>query len=221
MTETEREIRKIFLGRTILMDDGKLSVAGPDDIWIASGVSDGALGIRILGVGHKAVSLQTSLGEEETKEKIQKAMKDIGRGLFLPSQPEVIGCLLRFVLTKPAILTFTYREGVPVLTVWAGRGATAWLARKRALSRLKKKLPEEITYTEDAAPEEPQEEKAPKKKRPSAKERKEEKAKQKEEALRHKKEQEQLAEERAAQIEAFGAQLREDVKTITADKEDK
>lgn len=43
MTEFEREIKKVFLGRTILLEDGRLSPIGPDDLAISSGVADGAL----------------------------------------------------------------------------------------------------------------------------------------------------------------------------------
>ena len=101
MTEFEREIKKVFLGRTILLEDGRLSPIGPDDLAISSGVADGALGIRILGVGHKNQKLETSLGTEETCEAIRKAMKDIGRAVFFREQPEVVACIIRYVLTKP------------------------------------------------------------------------------------------------------------------------
>ena len=223
MTEIEREIKKVFLGRTILLEDGRLSPIGPDDLAISSGVADGALGIRILGVGHKNQKLETSLGTDETSEAIREAMKEIGRAVFFREQPEIVACIIRYVLTKPAMLTFTFRDEVPVLTAWAGRSVGGPLARRRALSALKRKLPETITFSEETAPEEVKEEKPEKekKKRLSAQEKKALKEEKKQEAIRLKKEREALAAQRIAEMEAFETEFRKSTEANVNEKEDK
>ncbi|MBO4886907.1 MAG: hypothetical protein J5589_01165 [Firmicutes bacterium] len=223
MTEFKREIRKVFLGRTIRLEDGRLSPIGPDDLAIPSGVADGALGIRILGVGHKNQLLETSLNEEMTIEAVREAMKDIGRGVLFRQQPEIVACLIRYVLTKPAMLTFTFREGEPVLTAWAGRGFSGPIARGRALKALKKKLPETVTFSEKTAPEEEKEEKPQKekKKRLSASEKKALREEQRKEALKARKEREELAAQRIAEMEAFETEFRKSTGKKEPEREDK
>ena len=222
MTEFEREIKKVFLGRTILLEDGRLSPIGPDDLAISSGVADGALGIRILGVGHKNQKLETSLGTEETCEAIRKAMKDIGRAVFFREQPEVVACIIRYVLTKPAMLTFTFRDEIPVLTVWAGRSLGGPIARRRALSALKRKLQDAISFSQEAAPEEVKEEKPKKekKKRPSAQEKKALKEQLRQEAIERKKEREALVAQRIAEMEAFESDLRKNTENKAQEKKE-
>ena len=223
MTEFKREIRKVFLGRTIRLEDGRLSPIGPDDLAIPSGVADGALGIRILGVGHKNQLLETSLNEEMTIEAVREAMKDIGRGVLFREQPEIVACLIRYVLTKPAMLTFTFREGEPVLTAWAGRGFSGPIARSRALKALKKKLPDTVTFSEKTAPEEVKEGKPQKekKKRLSAAEKKALREEQRKEALKARKEREELAAQRIAEMEAFETEFRKSTGKKEPEREDK
>lgn len=73
--------------------------------------------------------------------------------------------LLNSLLT-PALLTFRYMKGVPVLTAWAGRGLTGWISRRRALRAFSARLPESIKISEKQAPAvEPHKEKKQKKSR--------------------------------------------------------
>ncbi|MBR3059606.1 MAG: hypothetical protein IKS05_04605 [Oscillospiraceae bacterium] len=164
--EEKREIRRVLLGKTLLQENGRLTSMGPGDRRLPLGIGDGAGAVRFLGVGGKSRRLETKLREPAVKNKAAEIMKDIGRGLDLREQPDTVACLIRYVLTRPALLTFRYMEGVPVLTAWAGRGLTGWISRRRALRAFRARLPESIKISEKQAPAvEPPKEKKQKKSR--------------------------------------------------------
>lgn len=171
MSELKREVKQVLLGRTILLDNGKLSTLGPDDPWLPSGVIDGALEVRIFGVAKKRRVLLTDLDDAGTLEVALEVMKNIGRGVILVHHPDVPACMLRYVLTRPAMLTVGYEEdGTLLLTAWTGRSLFAWLALSRAIRDFEKHMPETLHLSEQEPPEEKKKEK--KKKERPAKEKK-------------------------------------------------
>ena len=152
MNDAEKEIRSILLGRTILLEDGRLSVPQKGDFYLSGGVSDGAEAVRFLGMAKKSQVLETVRREFDVRVTIQRMLQNMGRGVVLNEQPEARACLIRYVLTKPVLLTFDYVEGLPVLTAWAPRTITGLISINRALKKFNKDLPEDIVVTGQEAP---------------------------------------------------------------------
>ena len=139
-----REIREILLGRTELEDDGMLSAVPAGQVHLFQGVSDGAWGVRIFGVTSRTLPLKTGLSREDAPAVVRKIMQDLGRGLLLRETPEAVACLIRYVLTKPAVLVFRYTDAGPVVSACAVRGFMGAISRRRALAAFARHLPEEI-----------------------------------------------------------------------------
>ena len=77
-----------------------------------------------------------------------ESMRKLGRILYLREQPETAACLLRYVMTRPAVLTFRYEEDQPMLTAWTGRGLFGWVSRIRAIRAFERGLSEELRPAE-------------------------------------------------------------------------
>ena len=144
-----REFRNILLGRTELEEDGRLSAVPPGQVHLFQGVSDGAWSVRLFGVADRTLPLKTGLSRKEATAAVRKIMQDMGRGLALRETPDAVACLIRYVLTKPAVLVFRYTDAGPAVSAWAGRGLMGLISRQRALAAFVRRLPEEITLRED------------------------------------------------------------------------
>ena len=164
MTKEKKEIRSILLGRILLTEDGKMTSVGKGDFYLPVGVSDGASAVRFLGIARKARVYRSTLSREETLQTGQRLMLDLGRALVLREQPETAACFIRYLATRPAVLTFRYVEDQLVLTAWAPRGLTGRISLRRALASFERRLPGEITRTDEKPPEEPKKAKQEKKK---------------------------------------------------------
>ena len=116
------------------------------------GVRDGAGAVRFFGICKKARRLKASCAEPKAKLLAAQIMRDVGRELYLPQQPEAAACLIRYVLTRPAVLVFDYQDGISVLTAWTGRGLTGWISLRRALRAFLKRLPKQFSVSEDPVP---------------------------------------------------------------------
>ena len=163
MTKEKKEIRSILLGRTLLTEDGKMTSVGKGDFFLPVGISDGASAVRLLGIARKARVYRSSLSREETLQAAERVMRDLGRALVLREQPETVACFIRYLATRPAVVTFRYLEDRPVLTVWAARGITGRISLQRAISSFERALPAGITRTGEKPPEEPRKPKKEKK----------------------------------------------------------
>ena len=152
MNDAEKEIRNILLGRTLMLEDGRLAVPQKGEFYLSGGVTDGAEAVRFLGMTKKSQVMETVRKEFDVRVTIQKMLQNMGRGVVLYEQPEARSCLIRYVLTKPVLLTFDYVEGMPVVTAWAPRTLTGMLSIKRALKAFDKELPADIVVTGKAAP---------------------------------------------------------------------
>ena len=155
MTKAVKEIRSILLGRTRLLEDGKLTSLQPGEFVMPNGVADGATTVRFLGMAHRSVAFDTRATQKNVMKEAAKAMSDIGRGVILREQPDTVACLIRYVLTRPALLTFRYVDETPVLTVWAGRSLTGLFSLKRAIKAFIRELPDTIARSEGPAPTDP------------------------------------------------------------------
>lgn len=187
--EAKQELRRVLMGRTLIAEDGRLVAMEKGQLRMPMGVSDGAGAAAFLGICKRRRRLKVKCSEKEARQMAFGIMSRIGRGLYLPNQPEAAACLIRYVLTRPAVLTFDYQDGIPLLTAWAGRGLTAWFSLSRALKAFEKQMPKQFSLSQEALPEDT--EKAERKKRKQ----------EKKEARRQKR----LAKQKAGRAEAQNA----------------
>lgn len=150
--EAKQEIRRVLLGRTQLAEDGRLVALEKGQVSFSNGIADGAGAVRFLGVCKKAVRLEVSFPEGKAREAAYKLMREIGRVLYLNESPRAAACLIRYVLTRPAVLVFDYEDGVPVLTAFSGRGFTGWISNLRAVRSFLKRMPKQMKRSGKEAP---------------------------------------------------------------------
>jgi hypothetical protein len=150
--EARQEIRRVLMGGTVPAQDGRLTALEKGQYRMPIGITDGAGAACFFGICKKARRLKASCPEPKAKLLAAQVMRDVGRELVLPQQPEAVACLIRYVLTRPAVLVFDYRDGVPVLTAWTGRGLTGWISLRRALKAFLKRLPKQLSVSEKAVP---------------------------------------------------------------------
>lgn len=143
------EIKRVLLGRAILAEDGRL-IAIPAGTFMKTpiGIGDGAGAVGIFGMSRRIRRYETKDGRARITEAAKKSMQNIGRGLILNEQPEAAACLIRYVLTRPAVLVFTWEDGTPTLTAWTGRGLTGWISLRRAIKAFEKGLPDTMAGNE-------------------------------------------------------------------------
>ena len=188
------EIKRVLMGRAVLATDGRLIAIPAGTIMKTPiGIGDGATAVFFLGVRRRIRRYETKDGRARVTEAARKAMQNIGRGLILNEQPEAVACLMRYILTRPAVLVFTWEDGAPTLTAWTGRWFTGWLSLRRAIKAFEKGLPDSMTASEVRASQE--EKRLRKEKREEKKRRKSEKKAEK------KKKPEQTAAEEARENE--------------------
>ena len=149
------EIRRVLLGRVVLAQDGRLT-ALPAGTFMKTpiGVGDGASAVRFFGMFRRIRRYQTKDGKTRVTEAAKKAMQNVGRGLFLNEQPDAVACLLRYILSRPAVLVFTFEDGVPTLTAWTGRGLTGLISLRRAIKAFEKGLPDTMRAEDYKPPKE-------------------------------------------------------------------
>ena len=172
MTNEVKEIRSVLLGRTVLLDDGRIAVLPSGEFHFSPGISDGAGAVRFFGVTSRSETFETKLSQQKVTNTALRCMQEIGRGLFLQEQPDTVACLIRYMLTKPTVLTFRYIDGVPVLTAWCGRSIMGLVSMRRALKDFNdelKEMTDDITVSEEKAPKPENTEKKDKQSRKEAK----------------------------------------------------
>lgn len=156
----KEEIRRALLGKTVIAGDGRLAVIPDGDYThIPLGVGDGAGAVRFFGMMQRTRRYKTKDSSVRVMKAAAESMKHIGRALALQEQPQTIACLIRYVLTRPAVLSFAYENGVPVLTAWTGRGLTGWLSIRRAIRAFERRLPDSMEPEEIRKPVEKKENK--------------------------------------------------------------
>ncbi len=143
------EIKRVLMGRVVLGEDGRL-IALPAGTILRTpiGIGDGADAVLLLGVSRRIRRYGTKDSKARLMEAAKKSMQNVGRGLALNEQPEAIACLIRYVLTRPAVLVFTWEDGTPTLTAWTGRGLTGWISLRRAIRAFESGLPDTVAATE-------------------------------------------------------------------------
>ena len=154
MKKDKKEIRNLLLGKAVVDEEGRLVTPEAGTIRVPNGIADGAGAVRFLGVSGKTQYYETDLSEEEIMARAREHMRNSGRGVFLRQHPDAAACLIRYVLTRPALLVFRWVEGQGVLTAWTGRGIMSWASRLRALRAFERSMGDVIRYSTAPPPEE-------------------------------------------------------------------
>jgi len=148
MMQWKREIRDILLGRIAVNEQNMLCTPGSDSLRLPLGIGDGVVSVRLLGLRSRCRACRSSAEQRDTLERVRARMEDIGRAVYLREQPEAAACLIRYVLTRPALLVFRYTDDGPVLAAWTGGGLTSWISRLRAFHSFGKSMPKGLEITE-------------------------------------------------------------------------
>ena len=154
MKKDKKEIRNLLLGKAVVDEEGRLVTPEAGTIRVPNGIADGAGAVRFLGVSGKTQYYETDLSEEEIMARAREHMRNSGRGVFLRQHPDAAACLIRYVLTRPALLVFRWVEGQGVLTAWTGRGIMSWASRLRAIRAFERSMGDVIRYSTARPPEE-------------------------------------------------------------------
>ena len=154
MKKNKKEIRNLLLGKAVVDEEGRLVTPEAGTIRVPNGIADGAGAVRFLGVSGKTQYYETDLSEEEIMARAREHMRNSGRGVFLRQHPDAAACLIRYVLTRPALLVFRWVEGQGVLTAWTGRGIMSWASRLRAIRAFERSMGDVIRYSTAPPPEE-------------------------------------------------------------------
>ena len=165
MKKDKKEIRNLLLGKAVVDEEGRLVTPEAGTFRVPNGIADGAGAVRFLGVSGKTQCYETDLSEEELAARAAECMRSIGRGVYLRQHPDAAACLIRYVLTRPALLVFRRVEGLGVLTAWTGRGIMSWASRLRAIRAFERTMGDAIRYSAAPPPEEEPEEKKRRRKR--------------------------------------------------------
>ena len=142
----KKEIRDVLLGKTVLTEDGRLTSPEPGTLFLPRGVADGAVAIRLFGIKGKERRYATDADENTLMAAVLAYMHSVGHGLYLREHPDTAACLIRYLLTRPAVLTFRYEDGQPAATAWSGRGFMGWISRLRAVGAFERALSEDLRF---------------------------------------------------------------------------
>ena len=165
MRKDKKEIRNLLLGKAVVDEEGRLVTPEAGTFRVPNGIADGAGAVRFLGVSGKTQCYESDLGEEELMAQAAECMRGIGRGVYLRQHPDAAACLIRYVLTRPALLVFRRVEGLGVLTAWTGRGIMSWASRLRAIRAFERTMGDAIRFSAAPPPEEEPEDKKRRRKR--------------------------------------------------------
>ncbi len=142
--EALKEIKDALLGRTMIAEDGRLCVMGEGDFRVPIGVGEGAASVRILGMSRSTWRFTTEYPQQKVMEIAAACMRNIGRGLILREQPNAVACFIRSVFVRPVVMTFSYEEEEPLLSIYTGRSITSLIAVRRAYKNFTDQLPGSI-----------------------------------------------------------------------------
>ena len=168
MRKDVKEIRNLLLGKAVVDEEGRMVTPAAGTFRVPNGIVDGAGAVRFLGISGKTQCYETDLSEEEIMARAREFMRNTGRGVYLRYHPDAAACLIRYVITRPALLVFRWIEGQGVLTAWTGRGFMSWTSRLRAIRAFERTMGDVIRYSTVPPPEEEPEEKKRRRKRKKA-----------------------------------------------------
>ena len=143
------EVKRVLMGRTMPREDGTLAALPAGMIMPTPiGIGDGAAETWLFGLKRRVRRYVTKDKRDRVAAVAKKAMQNTGRGVTLNEQPEAVACLVRYILTRPAMLVFSFENDIPTLTAWTGRGLTGWISLRRAIRTFEESLPDTMVPDE-------------------------------------------------------------------------
>lgn len=132
--QRKKELRSCLIGDLRLSDDGKL-IPGGSRIFTPWGAGDGALSVSVFGIKRKTIRYSPSLkNNKQVMFQSAKAMKNIGRVIYMETAPDANVCYIRRPLIRATVLIFEEADdGSFTLTAFCGRSPLAFLAVKRSV----------------------------------------------------------------------------------------
>ena len=141
-----KEIKKLLIGNMIRQSDGSMTV-GNGAFSMPYGFRDGAMRVIFFGVSRRKYRFETTFrNNTQALYQTAKAMQHIGRLVDMETAPDAAVCYITSPVFRPVVLMLekTGEEKQLVLRSFCGRSPLAFIAAKRAVSRLEKVLPKQV-----------------------------------------------------------------------------
>ena len=144
--EKLKEVKNLLIGKMVRGESGNMTAAD-GTASMPFGFRDGAMRVLLLGVSRRAYPMETSFrNSTQAIYHTRKSMHDIGRVVDMVSAPGAAVCYVSSFFFRPVVLMLeeTDTEQQLVLRAFCGRSPLAFIAARRAVSRLIKVLPKQI-----------------------------------------------------------------------------
>lgn len=143
MDEVMKEVRQMLLGN-LVPKDKYLEVSQSKLTGIQWGVADGADSIFILGVSRHTKYYKSSLKDNRVRDLGHKALMEIGRKVYLKSNPNAETAICRYLVTRPIVVLFEIDDiGIKVET-YTSRGIPGLISEWYIRRKFMKNMPEEL-----------------------------------------------------------------------------
>ena len=145
MNKKKHEIRQALLGNLEAEDD----VLVVSDLWIAKyrfGIVDGFDNVFLLGVLHRTRWYRISgfMEKEQIYEHIGNALLQMGRQLFLKTDPEAMAVYCNSYFSKPVVIACHVMKSEISVSIYAGRGVSGLAAVLIAFAKFERFIPDEF-----------------------------------------------------------------------------
>ena len=145
MDALRKEIREALLGDLMPTEDGRIAVSFTRLGKYVNGLGDGYDKVRIFGVMCRRRWYLSKKNARQMHELAVKGMQDMGRMMWLSSDPEKEAVYCSYLLNTPAILTYSRGEdGVIEMACYSARGLSGWIACYRTLNKFQRKVPNDL-----------------------------------------------------------------------------
>ena len=141
MDEVTKEIRQMLLGN-LVPKDKYLEVSQSKLTGIQWGVADGADSIFILGVSRHTKYYK--LKDNRVRDLGHKALMEIGRKVYLKSNPNAETAICRYLVTRPIVVLFEIDDiGIKVET-YTSRGIPGLISEWYIRRKFMKNMPDDL-----------------------------------------------------------------------------
>lgn len=143
MDEVMKEVRQMLLGN-LVPKDKYLEVSQSKLTGIQWGVADGADSVFLLGVSRHTRYYKSTLKDNRIRDLGHKALMEIGRKVYLRSNPNAETAICRYLVTRPIVVLFEVDEiGIKVET-YTARGIPGLISEWYIRRKFMKNMPEEL-----------------------------------------------------------------------------
>ena len=143
MDEVMKEVRQMLLGN-LVPKDKYLEVSQSKLTGIQWGVADGADSIFILGVSRQTKYYKSSLKDNRVRDLGHKALMEIGRKVYLKSNPNAETAICRYLVTRPIVVLFEIDDiGIKVET-YTSRGIPGLISEWYIRRKFMKNMPDDL-----------------------------------------------------------------------------